>query len=61
MPIMKPIIITVVMFNAIYVFNEYPFASTFITDTSKATLSMMSACSKASIPWITAELLRQAL
>ena len=41
-PIMKPIIVTVIIFNAIYVFNEYPFASTFITDTSRATLSMMS-------------------
>ena len=45
-PIMKPIIVTVIIFNAIYVFNEYPFASTFITDTSKATLSMMSGMFK---------------
>lgn len=46
MPIMKPIIVTVVLFNAIYIFNEYPFASTFITDTGKATLSMMSGMFK---------------
>lgn len=46
MPIMKPIIVTVVLFNAIYIFNEYPFASTFITDTSMSTLSMMTGMFK---------------
>lgn len=45
-PIMKPIIVTVVLFNAIYIFNEYPFASTFITDTSMSTLSMMTGMFK---------------
>ncbi len=42
MPVMKPTFITVILFNAIYIFNEYPFASTFITDTSRSTLSMMA-------------------
>jgi len=45
-PMMKPIIVTVVLFNLIYIFNEYPFASTFITNTDRATLSMMSGMFK---------------
>lgn len=42
MPVVKPTFITVVIFNAIYIFNEYPFASTFITNTERNTISMMA-------------------
>ncbi|MFP3153937.1 carbohydrate ABC transporter permease [Lachnospiraceae bacterium ZAX-1] len=42
MPVVKPTFITVVIFNAIYIFNEYPFASTFITNTDMNTISLMA-------------------
>ena len=43
---MKPTFVTVVIFNAVYVFNEYPFASTFIQDTSMNTISLMTSMFK---------------
>ncbi len=46
MPIVKPTFITVIIFNMIYIFNEYPFAATFITDTDKNTLSLMASMFK---------------
>lgn len=39
-PLMKPIIATIFIFNIIYVFNEFPFASILITDSSKSTLAL---------------------
>ena len=45
-PVMKPTFVTVVIFNAVYVFNEYPFASTFIQDTSMNTISLMTSMFK---------------
>ena len=40
---MKPTFVTVVLFNAIYIFNEFPFASTFLSDSRKYTLSLMTS------------------
>lgn len=45
-PVMKPIFVTVVIFNAVYIYNEYPFASTFIQDTSMNTVSLMASMFK---------------
>ena len=45
-PLMKPTSVTVVTFNAVYVFNQYPFASTFIQDTSMNTISLMTSMFK---------------
>mgnify|MGYP000850972069 CR=1 FL=1 len=42
LPVVKPTFVTVLIFNAIYVFNEYPFAATFITNTAKNTVSLMA-------------------
>ena len=42
-PVMKPTFVTVVLFNAIYIFNEFPFASTFLSDSRKYTLSLMTS------------------
>lgn len=41
-PVVKPTYVTVLIFNAIYIFNEYPFAATFITDTKRNTISLMA-------------------
>lgn len=45
-PIMKPIFVTVIIFNAVYIYNEYPFASTFIQDTKMNTVSLMTSMFK---------------
>lgn len=45
-PIMKSVFATVTVFNVIYVWNEFPFAVTFITDTSKYTISLMASLFK---------------
>ena len=45
-PVMKPTFVTIVIFNAVYVFNEYPFASTFIQDTDMNTISLMTSMFK---------------
>jgi len=45
-PVMKPTFVTVILFNAIYIFNEFPFASTFLNDTNKYTLSLMASMFK---------------
>lgn len=45
-PVMKPTFVTVVIFNAVYIFNEYPFASTFIQDAGMNTVSLMASMFK---------------
>lgn len=40
MPIMKPVIATVLVFNVIYVFNEFPFASVLIQNPAMTTVSL---------------------
>lgn len=45
-PIMKPTFMTIVIFNAVYIYNEYPFASTFIQDSSLNTVSLMTSMFK---------------
>jgi len=39
-PVMRPVIATVLIFNVVYVFNEFPFASILINDADKTTLSL---------------------
>jgi raffinose/stachyose/melibiose transport system permease protein len=39
-PIIKPVIMTVVIFNVLYIWNEFPFAVTLINDASKYTISL---------------------
>ena len=39
-PMAKPVIATVVLFNALYIWNEYPYASVMLRDVSDYTLSM---------------------
>jgi len=39
-PIAKPVIATIIIFNVLYIWNEYPFASTLIPEQSKYTLSL---------------------
>ena len=39
-PMAKPVIATVVIFNALYIWNEYPFASVMLRDVKDYTLSM---------------------
>lgn len=45
-PIMKPTFITIVIFNAVYVYNEFPFASTLIQTTELNTVSLMTSMFK---------------
>ena len=45
-PIMKSVFVTVTIFNVIYVWNEFPLAVTFISDTSKYTISLMASMFK---------------
>ncbi len=45
-PVMKPIFITIVIFNVVYIYNEFPFASTFIQDSSLNTVSLMTSMFK---------------
>ncbi len=40
LPMTKPVIATVVIFNVLYIWNEYPFASVILRDASDYTLSM---------------------
>lgn len=40
LPMAKPVIATVVIFNALYIWNEYPYASVMLKDVSDYTLSM---------------------
>lgn len=40
LPLMRPVIATVLIFNVIYVFNEFPFASILIADSSMTTVSL---------------------
>jgi raffinose/stachyose/melibiose transport system permease protein len=39
-PVMRPILATVVIFNVVYVFNEFPFVSVLINDPDLATVSL---------------------
>ena len=41
MPLMKPIMATVVIFNVLYVWNEYPLSVTLIQDPAMRTISMV--------------------
>ncbi|POP33634.1 carbohydrate ABC transporter permease [Lactonifactor longoviformis] len=45
-PVMKPTFVTIVIFNAVYIYNEFPFASTFIQDSSLNTVSLMASMFK---------------
>lgn len=45
-PVMKPTFVTIVIFNAVYVYNEFPFASTFIQSTELNTVSLMTSMFK---------------
>ena len=40
LPMAKPVIATVVIFNALYIWNEYPYASVMLRDVKDYTLSM---------------------
>lgn len=40
LPMTKPVIATVVIFNVLYIWNEYPFASVMLRDAADYTLSM---------------------
>lgn len=40
LPMTKPVIVTVVIFNVLYIWNEFPFASVMLRDVSDYTLSM---------------------
>lgn len=42
-PMSKPIISTILIFNVLYIWNEYPFASVLISNTEKYTIPMGSA------------------
>ncbi|MBD5461791.1 MAG: carbohydrate ABC transporter permease [Lachnospiraceae bacterium] len=45
-PIMKPTFVTIVIFNAVYIYNEFPFASTFIQSDKLNTVSLMTSMFK---------------
>ena len=40
LPMTKPVIATVVIFNVLYIWNEFPFASIMLRDVTDYTLSM---------------------
>ena len=40
LPMAKPVIATIVIFNVLYIWNEYPYASVMLKDVSDYTLSM---------------------
>lgn len=40
LPLMRPVIATVLIFNVVYVFNEFPFASILINDPDMVTVSL---------------------
>lgn len=39
-PIVKPVVVTVFIFNVLYIWNEFPFAVTLIGDEAKTTISL---------------------
>lgn len=39
-PIVKPVVVTIFIFNILYIWNEYPFAATLISDPKLSTISM---------------------
>lgn len=45
-PIIKPIFATVIVFNVIYIWNEFPFAVTYITSPNMFTLSLSASMFK---------------
>ena len=45
-PVMKPTFVTIVIFNAVSIYNEFPFASTFIQDSRLNTVSLMTSMFK---------------
>ena len=45
-PVMKPTFVTIVIFNAVYIYNEFPFASTFIQNDRLNTVSLMTSMFK---------------
>lgn len=45
-PVMKPTFVTIVIFNAVYIYNEFPFASTFIQSDKLNTVSLMTSMFK---------------
>jgi len=40
LPLMRPVLATILIFNLIYVFNEYPFASVLINNPNLTTVSL---------------------
>ncbi|MFH8253124.1 carbohydrate ABC transporter permease [Microbacterium sp. B2969] len=40
LPLMKPVVATILIFNVVYVFNEFPFASILINDPDMVTVSL---------------------
>ena len=40
LPMTKPVVVTVIVFNVLYVWNEYPIASVLLRDENMYTLSM---------------------
>lgn len=48
LPIMKPAFATLIVFNVIYVWNEYPLSATFINDSKKMTISIGASLFKGS-------------
>ena len=45
-PVMKPTFVTIIIFNAVYIYNEFPFASTFIQNNVLNTVSLMTSMCK---------------
>ena len=43
---MKPTFVTIIIFNAVYIYNEFPFASTFIQNNALNTVSLMTSMFK---------------
>jgi raffinose/stachyose/melibiose transport system permease protein len=40
LPVVKPVLVTVFIFNVLYIWNEFPLAVTLISDEAKATISL---------------------
>lgn len=45
-PVMKPIFVTILIFNAVYIYNEFPFASTFLQNNAMNTVALMTSMFK---------------